>query len=154
MGVFRRYEQMILPASLKEVWDFISRPENLKEITPAYMGFEITSPGLPEVIYPGMIITYRVSPLRGIRMTWVTEITHIAEKRFFIDEQRSGPYALWHHEHHLQPTPEGVAMTDLITYRLPFGLPGKWMHRLFVKRQLDDIFTYRRKALEKRFGEA
>lgn len=153
MGVYRKYEQLTIPASLDEVWKYISRPENLKEITPSYMGFEITTPDLPDVMYPGMIISYKVAPVMGIRMTWVTEITHIEEGRFFVDEQRMGPYAMWHHEHHLEPTEDGITMTDIITYKLPFGLLGKWMHRLFVKKQLNEIFEFRKEALMKRFGK-
>jgi ligand-binding SRPBCC domain-containing protein len=117
------------------------------------MGFEITTPDLPGVMYPGMIISYKVAPVLGIRMTWVTEITHIEEGRFFVDEQRLGPYAMWHHEHHLEPSEDGIIMTDIVTYKLPFGFLGKWMHRIFVKRQLIAIFEYRKEALMKRFGK-
>ena len=153
MGVYRIYEQMTVPAKLEEVWDFISRPENLKEITPPYMGFHILTPDLPEVMYPGMIISYRVSPVLHIGMTWVTEITHVEQLRYFVDEQRTGPYSMWHHEHHLEPDPQGVRMTDIVTYRLPLGFLGGWAHRLFVKKQLDQIFLFRKKALENKFGK-
>jgi ligand-binding SRPBCC domain-containing protein len=152
MGVYRIYEQITIPSTLEEVWDFVSRPENLKEITPPHMGFHIMTPALPEVMYPGMMITYKVSPLLRIGMTWVTEITHVETMRYFVDEQRSGPYALWHHEHHLEPHPDGTLMTDIVTYKLPFGFIGRWGHRLFVKKQLNDIFEFRKKALEHRFG--
>jgi len=154
MAVYRIYEKLTLPAAQDEAWDYISRPENLKEITPSYMGFVITTPNLPEVMYPGMIISYRVTPLWGIRMTWVTEITHVEEKRYFVDEQRIGPYAMWHHEHHLEPAAEGVTMTDIVTYKLPFGPLGNLMHLIFVKRQLRKIFAFRKEVLEKKFGKA
>ena len=153
MGVYRIYEQMTIPARLEEVWDFISRPGNLKEITPPYMGFQILTPDLPEVMYPGMIISYKVSPVLRIGMTWVTEITQVEKLRYFVDEQRIGPYAMWHHEHHLEPDSEGVLMTDIVTYRLPWGFLGRWAHRLFVKNQLNQIFIFRKKALENRFGK-
>ncbi len=152
MGIYRIYEQMEIPASLEEVWEFISRPGNLKEITPSYMGFHITTPGLPEKMYPGMMITYRVSPLLGIRMSWVTEITHVKEYAYFVDEQRIGPYALWHHEHFIEQADKGVRMTDIVTYKLPLGWLGRLAHFLFIRRQLAGIFRFRREVLEKKYG--
>ena len=152
MGVYRLYEKQTLQASLEEVWDFISSPRNLQEITPDSMGFKIVTPDLPDKMYPGMMVSYKVSPLLGIRMTWVTEITQVDEKNYFVDEQRVGPYALWHHEHRLAPTEKGVMMTDLVTYRLPAGPLGALAHRMFVQKQLKGIFSYREQALEKKFG--
>ncbi|MBT8229532.1 MAG: SRPBCC family protein, partial [Bacteroidia bacterium] len=93
MAFYQLNEKQFVPATIDEVWDFISSPANLKEITPDYMGFDITSKDLPEKMYPGMIISYKVSPLLGIKMTWVTEITQVRDKEFFIDEQRVGPYS-------------------------------------------------------------
>lgn len=153
MSVYRIYEEMVLPASLNEVWDFISRPENLKEITPPYMGFHITTPDLPSVMYAGMIISYRVSPIAGIPMKWVTEITHIQPGSYFVDEQRIGPYSMWHHEHFVEATEHGVKMTDIVTYKLPLGVLGSLGHRLLIRRQLQGIFRYRRQKLEETFGK-
>ena len=152
MGFHQLIRHQKIPAGLAEAWSFMSRPENLKEITPAYMGFEITTPDLPDVMYPGMIIGYRVRPVAGIPMTWVTEITHVEEERYFVDEQRIGPYSLWHHEHLLEPIDGGVRMTDIVTYQLPFGPLGELVHALLVRRQLTSIFNYRVAAVEKRFG--
>ena len=152
MGFHQLIRHQDIPASIGEVWDFICRPENLREITPAYMGFEIISSEVPEVMYPGMIIAYKVRPVAGIPMTWVTEITHIEEGRYFVDEQRVGPYALWHHEHLLEPIEGGVRMTDIVSYRLPMGPLGDLVHALFVRRQLNSIFKFRIVAVEKRFG--
>jgi ligand-binding SRPBCC domain-containing protein len=152
MAIYQIHEQLELPASMEQLWDFISSPVNLKEITPDYMGFDIRTPRLPEKIYPGLMISYRVSPVLGIPMNWLTEITHVQEPHYFVDEQRSGPYALWHHEHRLTPTDRGVQMSDLVTYRLPAGPLGRLAHRIFVKKQLEGIFHYRKDALEKRFG--
>jgi ligand-binding SRPBCC domain-containing protein len=115
------------------------------------MGFNITSGGLPEKMYPGMIISYKVSPLLGIRMTWVTEITHIVEKKFFVDEQRIGPYAMWHHEHHIEEVEDGVLMRDIISYRPPMGFLGAIANRLLIRKQLKKIFDYRFRAVESRF---
>lgn len=152
MAIYQLHKEIELPASLEEVWDFISSPENLKEITPDYMGFVISTPNLPKKIYPGLMISYKVSPLLGIKMNWLTEITQVKEPYFFVDEQRAGPYALWHHEHRLSPTDKGVLMTDLITYRPPGGPLGDLARRMFIRKQLEGIFRYREEALGKRFG--
>lgn len=96
-----------------------------------------------------MIITYKVSPLLGIKLNWVTEITHVKDKQYFVDEQRIGPYAMWHHEHKIEPIEGGVLMTDIITYQPPMGFLGVIANSLFIKKQLQDIFDYRIMALEK-----
>ena len=152
MAIYRIHEQLELAASMDEIWDFISSPSNLKEITPDYMGFEIRTPGLPHKIYPGLMIGYWVRPVLGIRMFWLTEISQVREPHYFVDEQRIGPYALWHHEHHLSPTERGVLMTDLVTYRLPAGPLGVLAHKIFIKKQLAGIFRYREQAMVERFG--
>ena len=150
MGVYTLKASQKIPASKEEVWDFISSPKNLKEITPDYMGFEIQTE-LPEKMYPGMIIQYKVSPILGIKMTWVTEITHVEHENFFVDEQRVGPYRMWHHQHHIQEIPGGILMEDIIDYQPPMGLLGDIANSLFIARQLNEIFTYRKEAVEKRF---
>lgn len=151
MGVYTLKASQKIPASKEEVWDFISSPKNLKEITPDYMGFEIQTE-LPEKMYPGMMIQYKVSPILGIKMTWVTEITHVEHEKFFVDEQRVGPYSMWHHQHHIQEIPGGIIMEDIIDYQPPMGLLGDIANSLFIARQLDEIFAYRKEAVEKRFG--
>lgn len=139
-------------ASLDDVWDFISSPKNLKEITPDYMGFDITTDNLPEKMYPGMIISYKVSPVLGIKTTWVTEITQVKEKQFFVDEQRVGPYALWHHQHIIEALEKGVLMKDIVSYQPPFGFLGRIANSLLIRKKLREIFQYRNEAVEKRFG--
>ena len=148
---FKRKQQ--LPVSIDEAWSFFSSPANLKEITPAYMGFEVLSdPEFLTQTYAGQIITYTVKPVLGIPLFWMTEITHVEPGRFFVDEQRAGPYALWHHQHHFAAIPGGVEMTDLVHYKLPLGFLGRIAHWLFVGRQLKGIFNYRYQLLEERFG--
>lgn len=142
-----------LPANLNEVWDFISDPENLKKITPEHMGFLITSKTGEGKMHPGMIITYKVSPILGIKMNWMTEITHVQDFEFFIDEQRIGPYSLWHHQHKIEPIAGGVLMTDIVTYQPPFGILGAIANRLFIKTQIKQIFNFRTIALENKFGK-
>ena len=151
MAFSQLIKTQFVPATIEEVWDFISSPANLKKITPDYMGFDITSENLPEKMYAGMIISYKVRPLFRIPMTWVTEITHVEERKYFIDEQRVGPYALWHHQHFIETHENGVMMTDIVSYKPPFGFLGSIADVLFIRRQLEGIFTYRKDQLDKQF---
>ena len=153
MGVYQFHREQKLPATIDEVWAFISAPGNLKEITPDYMGFDIVSPQKPEEMYPGMIIIYEVSPLLKQKMTWVTEITHIKKKEYFVDEQRKGPYKMWHHEHKITPIKNGVLMTDLLTYQPPMGLIGTLANKFVIRKKLNEIFSHRKKVLEEIFGK-
>jgi ligand-binding SRPBCC domain-containing protein len=151
MAFYQFTKTQIINGSIGEVWDFISSPKNLNEITPDYMGFEITSKNLSERMYPGMIIGYTVKPLFGMKMIWVTEITHIEEMRYFVDEQRIGPYSMWHHQHFIEPASQGVLMTDIVSYAPPFGFFGAFANAIFISKQLDTIFNYRENKLEKLF---
>jgi ligand-binding SRPBCC domain-containing protein len=135
-----------VPASLEEVWDFFSSPANLSKITPPEMGFTITSPTLKEM-YAGMFIIYIVSPLMGIKMNWVTEITQVNDKIYFIDEQRRGPYSIWHHEHHFKKIEGGVEMRDIIHYQVPYGFLGSFADWLFVRKKIMEIFAFREKRI-------
>lgn len=152
MGFYQLHKTQKIPATIDKVWDFISSPANLKKITPEYMGFNITSKMLSEKMYPGMIISYKVSPVLGIKMTWVTEITQVKEKEYFVDEQRVGPYSMWHHEHKIEPVEGGVLMTDIVSYKPPFGFLGSIANSLLIKNQLEEIFEFRTVAVEKMFG--
>ncbi len=139
-----------LPISIDEAWVFLSDPKNLKRITPDYMGFDILS-GAERKMFPGQIIQYRLTPVLGIPVRWVTEITHVEEGAYFVDEQRFGPYSLWHHKHFIYPTKNGVMMEDVVDYKIPFGLLGKLAHFLFVKYKVKQIFDYRERALHEIF---
>ncbi|MFO7614007.1 MAG: SRPBCC family protein [Bacteroidales bacterium] len=152
MAFHQLIKKQFVPASVEQVWDFISSPKNLKEITPEHMGFDIISENLPEKMYAGMIITYKVRPLFGIPMTWVTEITHVEDKRYFVDEQRVGPYSIWHHQHLIEPHENGVMMTDIVSYKPPLGFLGSIANVLLIRRQLEGIFAYREKAMQMRFS--
>jgi len=151
MATYTLQRTQKLPISLEKAWDFFSSPKNLKAITPEYMGFNIIS-GADKRAYPGQIIEYTVKPVLGIPMYWMTEITQVRDMEFFIDEQRVGPYAMWHHQHFFKAIEGGVEMEDIIHYRLPLGPLGSIAHALFVKRQLEGIFTYRFKTLEDKWG--
>jgi ligand-binding SRPBCC domain-containing protein len=138
-----------LPIGIGEAWAFFSDPRNLARITPPEMRFEITSRP-PERMHPGLIVIYRVRPLAGIAVTWVTEITHVQEPSFFVDEQRFGPYRFWHHQHHFREVPGGVEARDVVHYALPRG--GGAVGRLLVAPRLEAIFDHRRRFLADRFG--
>lgn len=153
MAVFQFYKEQKIPAGEDAVWNFISTPGNLKQITPAYMGFDITSENLSEKMYPGMIIMYKVSPAFGLKMKWVTEITHVVDRQYFVDEQRSGPYKIWHHQHMIQPVNDGVIMTDLVTYKPPLGFIGAMANSFLIRKKLEEIFDFRRKKLIEIFGD-
>jgi ligand-binding SRPBCC domain-containing protein len=141
-----------IPATMQEVWNFISSPRNLKKITPQSMGFEITNEPIGDVMYPGMIIAYKVSPILNIKMDWVTEITHVKEMEYFVDEQRVGPYRIWHHQHKISPIDNGVLMEDIVSYKPPMGFLGDIANSLFIKSKLKEIFDYRFIAVEGEFG--
>ena len=152
MKIYRLHTLQNLPISVDEAWDFLSDPANLKTITPDYMGFNILS-GADRKMFPGQIIRYIVTPLAGIPTKWVTEITHVKDKEYFVDEQRFGPYALWHHKHFIKAIPGGVEMEDIIDYMVPFGILGQLLHPYIVQPKLREIFNYRTKKLEELFGK-
>ncbi|WP_448702916.1 hypothetical protein ACFGVR_11225 [Mucilaginibacter sp. AW1-3] len=142
-----------LPIPLAEAWDFFSSPLNLIKITPPDLKLTITSDYAPDTkMYTGMLISYKISPVLGIRMNWVTEITHIKEHEYFVDEQLSGPYALWHHQHHFKEIKGGVHMTDILTYGIPYGIIGRMANAIFVEKQLKNTFAYREEQINKLFG--
>ena len=150
--IYELKREQVLKSDLDTIWAFVSSPKNLPRITPTYMNFNITSKELPKKMYPGMLISYTVTPVLGIPMSWLTEITQVTDKRYFVDEQRYGPYAMWHHQHFIEPHKDGVLMKDIVTYKLPLGILGRLAHWLFVKRQLSSIFNYRFLKMEEVFN--
>ncbi|ULQ51339.1 SRPBCC family protein [Flavihumibacter fluvii] len=152
MAVYNLKTVQKLPVTLEKAWDFFSSPANLADITPAKMGFHIISAHHGAKMYPGQIIEYTVKPLFNIPLYWMTEITHVQEGRYFVDEQRFGPYTMWHHQHHFKSIEGGVEMTDIVHYKLPLWVLGDIANSLFVRRQLDDIFNFRYKKVEDLFG--
>ncbi|MDT7833416.1 SRPBCC family protein [Flavobacteriaceae bacterium S356] len=152
MKIYRLHKKQNLPITLDQAWEFLSDPKNLKTITPDYMSFDILS-GIDRPMYAGQIIQYIVTPVLGIKTKWVTEITHIVDKHYFVDEQRFGPYALWHHKHFIKEIDRGVEMEDIIDYKVPFGILGRLVHPILVKPKLKEIFAYRQKKLVELFGE-
>ncbi len=152
MKLYQIKTQQKLPISIEKAWDFFSNPKNLKKITPEEMSFEIIS-GAEKSIYPGQIIQYNVSPILGIKLRWVTEITHVIDNKYFVDEQRFGPYSLWHHKHFFKEIKGGILMEDVVDYKIPLGWLGQLAHFIFVKNRLKKIFKYRENKLLKLFGK-
>ena len=146
--------EQAIPISLDMAWDFFSSPLNLTRITPPDLNLVVTSDYPDDAkIYPGMIITYKVAPLLGITMNWMTEITHVTDKQYFADEQRFGPYAMWHHQHHFKEIEGGVLMNDILHYAIPYGILGRLSNTLFVANKVKEIFDFREKAVENLFGK-
>ena len=142
-----------LPTSLEETWNFFSRPGNLKDITPKNLGFKVTSRYHGDTMYPGQIIEYKVSPVAAIPLYWMTEITHVEQQKYFVDEQRFGPYTMWHHQHHFSAIQGGTEMIDIVHYKLPLWFLGDVANVLFVRKQLKGIFDFRYKKAEELFGK-
>lgn len=142
-----------IPVPLDKAWEFFSNPANLQAITPGNMGFTIISVHHGEKMYAGQIIEYRVKPFPVIPVYWMTEITQVMDKEYFIDEQRFGPYRLWHHQHHFTAIPGGVEMTDIIHYKNPLGFLGRMANHFFIRKKLERIFRYRFQKVEEIFGE-
>ena len=151
MKIYTYHKKQKLPITLDVAWKFLSNPRNLKKITPDYMSFNIIS-GADRPMYAGQIIQYIVTPLLGIKTKWVTEITHVEDHHYFVDEQRFGPYALWHHKHFIKEIDGGVEMEDIIDYKVPLGILGQLIHPIIVKPKLNEIFEYRKEKLETLFG--
>lgn len=151
MKIYTLHSKQALPITVDEAWDFLSDPANLKIITPDYMSFDIMST-IDRKMYPGQIIEYIVTPIAGIKTKWVTEITHVMDRQYFVDEQRFGPYALWHHKHFIKAIEGGVEMEDLIHYKLPLGWLGQLVQPVLVKPKLKEIFDYRQQKLIELFG--
>ena len=151
MKTYKLKRNQILPTDQASAWRFFSNPSNLRLITPPWLDFRITSQ-TPEEIYAGLIITYTIRPFAGIRVPWISEITHVRQPHFFVDEQRHGPFSFWHHKHHLQPVHGGIEKVDEVHYRLPGGLIAILAHTLSVHRKLMQIFDYRHKMLNQIFG--
>ena len=140
-------QKQFISTSIGNCWDFFISPLNLEKITPTDMSFVVLTE-LPAKVYEGLMISYRVKPLLGISISWITEIKTVNEKKMFIDEQRKGPYRIWHHEHHFEALENGVMMTDIVSYELPFGFLGRIAHKLFVQKKLDNIFQFRRQQID------
>ena len=152
MKIYTVHKKQQLPITVEEAWEFLSNPRNLKIITPSYMSFDIIS-GAEKPMFAGQIIQYLVTPILGIKTKWVSEITHFEEKKYFVDVQLYGPYALWHHKHFINKIEGGVELEDIIDYKVPLGILGQMVHPFIVKPKLEEIFNYRQQKMIEIFGE-
>tara|TARA_B100001123_G_scaffold439865_1_gene577615 strand:+ start:4289 stop:4756 length:468 start_codon:yes stop_codon:yes gene_type:complete len=151
MAIYSITAKQVVPVSLGKAWSFFSNPRNLPFITPPWLALELTSEP-PEEMYPGLIITYKVSPLLGVPLPWATEITQVEERVRFVDDQRIGPYSLWHHQHDFYEVEGGTEVRDTVHYAVPFGPLGDLVAQIAVRPRVRDIFEFRRQVLEERFG--
>ncbi|MBT8036455.1 MAG: SRPBCC family protein [Verrucomicrobiae bacterium] len=149
--IYQLHRTQLLDTTLESAWEFFSSPRNLDRLTPKSVGFKITHCS-SETMHPGQIIGYKIKVAPWVWLTWLTEITFVTEKESFIDDQRIGPYKIWHHTHHFQETDDGVIMTDTVVYVMPFGILGQIVHALFVKRQLNHIFDERKRLTDAIFN--
>lgn len=152
MQLYQLHAKQSIKTDMATAWDFLSDPKNLQKITPEHMGFNILA-GADKKMFSGQVIHYTVNPFPGVTTKWVTEITHVQQGAYFVDEQRFGPYALWHHKHFIKEIAGGVEMEDIIDYKIPLGFLGQIAHPIVVKPQLKKIFAFREQALKKRFGQ-
>lgn len=150
--VYSLLSRQNIPRPIEEVWQFFSDANNLKQMTPPHLNLTVTNEVYGGAVYAGQVMTYKVKPLLGIPLAWMTEITHVEPLKYFVDEQRKGPYKLWHHQHHFKAIDGGVEMMDLVHYRLPFGIIGNITNSVLVKRELRKIFTYRYQKIIELFG--
>lgn len=152
MKVYSLRTETLLPCTPEKAWSFFSDPANLSRITPAHMNFRILPESDSGEMFPGMVIHYKVSPLAGIPMRWTTEITHCDPGRSFVDEQRFGPYAFWHHRHEFIPHEGGVMMLDTVHYAIGMGWIGRLANHLMVRHELRKIFDHRAEVIGRLFG--
>jgi ligand-binding SRPBCC domain-containing protein len=153
MAIYSLKSVQRIPVPVAEIWDFFSSPKNLPVLTPPSLGFKIISKHHGSAVYPGQVIEYKVKPLFGISLYWMTEITHVDPGKYFVDEQRYGPYAMWHHQHHFMPVDGGVEMTDIVHYKNPLWVLGDLANTVIVRKKLREIFSYRFGRIEERFGK-
>jgi ligand-binding SRPBCC domain-containing protein len=151
--IHKLYREQQLNCDIKTAWEFFSSANNLSKITPKEMNFIVLTEMTEDEIFEGMIIDYYVSPVFGIKMKWKTEITQVDFQKSFTDFQKKGPYKLWNHHHEFIINDKGVLMKDSVDYELPLGFLGEIAHKLFVKKKLEHVFSYRYKVLEERFNK-
>ncbi len=152
MKIYSLKREQVVRANLATTWKYFSNPHNLKHITPPELAFTVTTPDLPDEIYPGLHIEYKVSPLLKIPISWVTEITHVNSGVMFADEQRIGPYRIWSHKHFFRKEGKFTHMTDRVDYALPPVPFQGIIHSLVVRGKLEEIFAFRKAAVERIFA--
>ena len=140
------------PVPIEAAFAFFENPRNLERLTPPWLNFKILSTE-PLEMRKGAEIVYRIKWC-GVPLAWRTVISEYEPGHRFVDEQAAGPYRLWRHVHTFEPSAEGTVVRDRVEYALPFGILGRMVHRLLIRRHLDRIFDYRREALREVFRPA
>lgn len=151
MKIYQLYCRQTLNLSITEAWSFFSSPYHLNDITPDFFSVCITS-RIPERIYGGLMISYRMKAVFGIPMTWLSEVTHCNEPCRFIYQQRLGPFKFWSHEVCLTKQENGIILEDIMFYTMPMGWLGQLLNTLLIAEKLDQIFTVRHNYLQARWG--
>ena len=151
-GLYTLYAKQTVNKEVGVLWDFFRKPRNLNQLTPKDVDFKIIS-GKSDDFYEGKIISYKIKPFKLVALNWVTEISQIKEGSYFIDNQISGPYKMWHHEHHFKSNADGTTeIIDKVKYKVPFYILGRLMHKIFISRKLLDIFIFRQKKINELFN--
>ena len=153
MKLYTIKREQVIETSLEQAWDFLSMPANLGEISPEEMNFHVESISDDRRTYAGQVICYTIGLFPWLKFRWVTEITHVQEPRYFVDEQRFGPYKFWHHQHFIEAVNGGVKMTDIVNYGIPMGILGRFMNRVYIRRKLSQIFDHRAEAVRHYFAK-
>ena len=151
-GLYTLYAKQTVDKEIDFLWDFFSKPSNLNKLTPEDVEFKIIS-GKSDDFYAGKIISYKIKPFKLVTLNWITEISQVKEGSYFIDNQISGPYKMWHHEHHFKSNNDGTTeIIDKVKYKLPFYILGRISHKIFIKRKLINIFNFRQKKINELFN--
>jgi ligand-binding SRPBCC domain-containing protein len=151
-GLYTLYAKQIVDKQIDFLWDFFSKPSNLNKLTPEDVEFKIIS-GKSDDFYEGKIISYKIKPFKLVTLNWITEISKVKEESYFIDKQISGPYKMWHHEHHFKSNNDGTTeIIDKVKYKIPFYILGRISHKIFIKRKLIKIFNFRQKKINELFN--
>ena len=151
-GLYTLYAKQTVDKEIDFLWDFFSKPRNLNKLTPEDVQFKIIS-GKSDDFYEGKIISYKIKPFKLVTLNWITEISQVEEGSYFIDNQISGPYKMWHHEHHFKSNADGTTqIIDKVKYKVPFYILGRLMHKIFIKRKLINIFNFRQKKINELFN--
>ena len=143
MKIYQLFRRQVLKLTLQEAWDFFSSPYNLNTITPDFFHVTVTSK-VPEKIYAGLMISYRMKAVFGIPMAWLSEVSHCEEPKRFVYQQRIGPFKFWSHEVCLTEQDQGIILEDIMFYAMPLGWLGEFINSVLIANKLEQIFDTRR----------
>jgi len=151
MKIHQLYYKQSLSLSQTEAWSFFTSPHHLNTITPDFFSITPTS-NVPDKIYSGLLISYRMKAVFAIPMSWLSEISHCDAPHYFVYQQQVGPFKFWSHEVRLTETKNGTLVEDIVFYTMPFGWLGEIFHHYLIADKLKNIFEKRSDYLKKRWG--